>query len=977
VVSARLGRPAVRQRDLDIDAEALATALRGSVRGEVRFDAGSRGAYATDASNYRQVPIGVVLPRDADDVVAAVAACREHGAPVLARGGGTSLAGQGCNVAVVLDFSKYMRRVLELDPDRRRARVEPGIYRDDLDRAAAAHGLTFGPDPATHDHCAVGGMIGNNACGAHAQMAGRTAENVEQLEVLTYDGLRLRVGPTRPEELERIVAAGGRRGEIYGALRELRDRYAGEIRRRFPEIPRRVSGYCLEQLLPENGFNVARALVGSESTCALVLEASCRLLERPKAKVLVVLGWPDVYQAADNVPEALQFDPIALEGLDDVLVDHMKRKGLHPKDLPLLPEGGGWLMVELGADSTDEADQRARRLMDAFRDGDHAPSMKLFDDPAEERILWEIREAGLGATALVPEEPLTWEGWEDSAVPPDRLGAYLRDLRALFDRYGYSGAFYGHFGQGCLHTRIDFDLETAAGISRWRSFLDDAADLVVGHGGSFSGEHGDGQSRAELLPKLYGPDLVRAFGEFKAIWDPGNKLNPGKVVHPYPITSNLRLGVDYRPRQVATEFAYPEDGNDFSRAALRCVGVGKCRHGSGGVMCPSYMVTREEEHSTRGRARLLYEMLQDGPVSGGWRSKAVHDALDLCLACKGCKTDCPVNVDMATYKAEFLSHYYKGRLRPRSAYAIGLIWWAARLACKLPWAANLVTQTPGLRALAKRAAGVAPQRRLPRFAAEPFTSWFRRRGPVHAGEDRPRVLLWPDTFNNYFHPETARAAVGVLEAAGFEVTIPGRPLCCGRPLYDYGMLHLARRLLRQVLDGLRPQIRAGIPLVGIEPSCLATFRDELRRMLPDDEDAKRLAQQSFTLAELLDRHAPSFQVPRLRAKALVQRHCHQYAVMGFEADRKLLERMGLEVEVLDSGCCGMAGSFGFEAGDHYDVSLKEGERVLLPRVREAGTDTLVVADGFSCRTQIQQGAGRRGLHLAEVLGMAMRGEGSG
>jgi FAD/FMN-containing dehydrogenase/Fe-S oxidoreductase len=970
-----LGRPAVRQEDLGINVRALEADLRRGVRGEVRFDPGSRGAYASDGSNYRQVPIGVVVPADADDVVAAVAACRRHGAPVLGRGGGTSLAGQGCNVAVVLDFTKYMHRLLELDPDRRLARVEPGIYRDDLDRTAGRHGLTFGPDPSTHDHCAIGGMIGNNACGAHAQMGGRTAENIQELEILTYDGLRMRVGPTSDEELERIVAGGGRRAEIYQRLRKFRDDYADEIRRRFPKIPRRVSGYCLEELLPENGFNVARALVGTESTCALVLEATCRLLPRPQAKALVVLGWPDVYQAADHVPDVLEHDPIALEGLDDILVDHMKRKGLHPKDLPLLPEGGGWLMVELGADSREEADERARHLMDAFKDGDQAPSMKLFDDPTEEAILWEVREAGLGATALVPGEPLTWEGWEDSAVPPDRLGDYLRDLRKLFNRYGYSGAFYGHFGQGCLHTRINFDLETAAGIRRWRAFLDDAADLVVGYGGSFSGEHGDGQSRAELLPKLYGPDLVRAFGEFKGIWDPDNKMNPGKVVHPYPITSNLRLGVDYRPKQVATKFAYPDDDHDFSRTALRCVGVGKCRREGGeGVMCPSYMVTREEEHSTRGRARLLYEMLQDGPISDGWRSKAVHDALDLCLACKGCKTDCPVNVDMATYKAEFLSHYYQGRLRPRSAYAIGLIWWAARAGAKAPWAANLLTQTPGLRGLAKRAAGVAPQRTMPRLADEPFTAWFRRRGRRHAGEDRPVVLLWPDTFNNYFHPGTARAAVEVLEAAGFEVTVPSRPLCCGRPLYDYGMLDLARRLLLQVLDTLRPQIRAGVPLVGVEPSCLAVFRDELRQMLPHDEDAKRLAEQSFTLAELLDRHAPHFEVPRLEAGALVQRHCHHYAVMGFDADRRRLKRIGLDVEVLNSGCCGMAGSFGFEAGDHYDVSVKEGERVLLPRIREAPAGTVLVADGFSCRTQIEQGSGRRALHLAEVLRLAMHAD---
>ena len=573
----------------------------------------------------------------------------------------------------------------------------------------------------------------------------------------------------------------------------------------------------------------------------------------------------------------------------------------------------------------------------------------------------------------MPGERDTWPGWEDSAVPPDKVGPYLRDLRKLYDRYGYDPSLYGHFGQGCIHCRVDFDLYTAEGVRAWRSFLDEAADLVVDYGGSFSGEHGDGQARADLLPKMYGPELMEAHREFKAIWDPDGRMNPGKVVDPNPITGQLRIGPDYRPRPVATTFAFPDDDHQFDRAVLRCVGVGKCRREGGeGVMCPSYMVTREEEHSTRGRARLLFEMLNGNEVGDGWRSKAVHDALDLCLACKGCKTDCPVNVDMATYKAEFLSHYYRRRLRPVTAYTIGLVWWGLRLAARAPWAANLVTQTPGLRGLAKRLAGIDPRRKIPRVAAEPFRAWFRRRGDREPRTgDRPPVLLWPDTFNNYFHPGTARAAVEVLEAAGFQVVLPGRPLCCGRPLYDFGMLGLAKRLLRQVLDELRPQIRAGMPLVGLEPSCLATFRDELLNLFPGDQDAQRLAAQACTLAELLDRHAPDFQPPRLEAKALVQHHCHHYAVMGFGPDTRLLERLGLDAEVLDSGCCGMAGSFGFERGDHYEVAVAAGERVLLPRVRQADPGTLVVADGFSCRTQIEQGTDRHALHLAEVMRLAL------
>jgi FAD/FMN-containing dehydrogenase/Fe-S oxidoreductase len=956
-----------------VDAGGLAATLSEAVEGEVRFDPGSRGAYSTDASNYRQVPIGVVVPRTVDDVVATVAACREFGAPVLSRGGGTSLAGQCCNVAVVMDFSKYLHQVLELDPDRRLARVRPGIVLDDLRRAATQHGLTFGPDPATHDHCTLGGMLGNNSCGMHAQMAGRTSDNTRELEVLTYDGLRLRVGATSDAERARIIAQGGRRGEIYRRLETLADRYGDLVRERYPKIPRRISGYALDELLPENGFNVARALVGSESTCVTILEATLDLIPWPSAQALVVLGYPDIYSAGDHLPEVLAHEPMALEGIDDRLVEFMRKKGMHTGELSVLPEGRGWLVVQFGGDDQDEADAHARDLLDALAKTDDPPSMKLVDDPAEEAKVWAVRESGLGATARVPGERDSWPGWEDSAVPPDKVGPYLRDLRKLYDKYGYDPSLYGHFGQGCIHCRVDFDLYTAEGVRAWRSFLDEAADLVVDYGGSFSGEHGDGQARADLLPKMYGAELMEAHREFKAIWDPDGKMNPGKVVDPNPITGQLRIGPDYHPRPVTTTFAFPDDDHRFDRAVLRCVGVGKCRREHGeGVMCPSYMVTRSEEHSTRGRARLLFEMLNGSELEDGWRSEAVHDALDLCLACKGCKTDCPVNVDMATYKAEFLSHYYRRRPRPVTAYTIGLVWWGLRLAARAPWAANLVTQTPGVARLVKRLAGIAPQRRIPRVAAEPFTAWFRRRGDRRpAAGDRGPVLLWPDTFNNYFHPGTARAAVEVLEAAGFSVLLPGRPLCCGRPLYDFGMLGLARRLLGQVLDELRPQIRAGMPVVGLEPSCLATFRDELVNLFPGDQDAQRLAGQACTLAELLDRHAPGFRPPRLEAKALVQRHCHHYAVMGFGPDSRLLEQIGLDAEVLEAGCCGMAGSFGFERGDHYDVSVAVGERVLLPRVRDADPGTLVVADGFSCRTQIEQGTGRHALHLAEVLRRAM------
>ncbi|HEY7293832.1 MAG TPA: FAD-linked oxidase C-terminal domain-containing protein [Dehalococcoidia bacterium] len=956
------------RRQAHVDAGALAAALRRVVRGEVRFDDGSRALYATDASNYRQIPIGVVVPRTDNDIVATVDLCRRFGAPLLARGGGTSLAGQCCNVAVVLDCAKYLRRVLEIDPERRLARVQPGTVLDDLRDAAERHQLTFGPDPATHDHNTLGGMIGNNSCGVHSIQAGMTSDNVEELEVLTYDGLRLRVGPTPEEELQRIVAAGGRRGEIYRRLRELRDRHANEIRRGFPDIPRRVSGYNLPALLSERGFNLARALTGSEGSCVTILEATLRLVHSPPHRALALLGYPDIYSAADAVPRIMAHGPIGLEGFDAVMTDDMRRKQLDVQELSLLPHGRGWLLVEFGGEEQGEAEQKAQALIDALAQGGQAPDAVLVGDRTKQARIWRVREAALGATAQVPGEKPYWPGWEDSAVAPERFGAYLRDLRGLLDRNGYRGSFYGHFGQGCLHTRIDFDLETAAGIRRFRSFVQDAADLVVRHGGSLSGEHGDGQSRAELLPRMFSPELMQAFHEFKAIWDPENRMNPGKVVAPHRVDENLRLGTGYRPPAVKTYFQFPDDGGSFARATLRCVGVGKCRREGGGTMCPSYMVTHEEEHSTRGRARLLFEMLQGEAIRGGWRDEAVRGALDLCLACKGCKGDCPVNVDMATYKAEFLSHYYARRLRPRSAYAFGLIYWWARLAAKAPGLANFTTQTPLLRVIAQRVAGVAPARHIPRFAARTFREQFAdRRSGKQSGR---RVILWPDTFNNHFHPETALAAVEVLETAGFRVELPRRSLCCGRPLYDYGFLGLAKKLLRQIVDELRPAITAGVPVVGLEPSCVAVFRDELVNLFPHDADARRLSAQTFLLSEFLDREAKSFELPRLRRRALAHGHCHHKAIMGMGAEQRLLRRLGLDLREPDDGCCGMAGAFGFER-EHYDVSIRAGERVLLPAVRAANADDLIIADGFSCREQIEQTTGRHALHLAEVLRLAL------
>lgn len=950
-------------------AHELEQALNEVIKGEVRFGDGDRALYATDSSNYRQIPIGVVIPRDTEDAIAAMRLCRMYGAPILSRGGGTSLCGQCCNFAVVLDFSKYCHRLMELNHKEKYARVQPGIVLDTLRHEAEKFTLTFGPDPATHNHCTLGGMIGNNSCGVHALMAGKTVDNVIELDVLTYDGLHMKVGETSDAELESIIREGGRRGEIYAKLRDLRDKYATLIRERYPKIPRRVSGYNLDSLLPENKFNVAQALVGTEGTCVMVLEAKLRLVYSPPARTLVVLGYSDVYEAGDAVPEVLTFKPIGLEGIDDRLVSYMKRKGLNAEDLPLLPEGNGFLLVEFGGENKSESDAKGHAMMARLAVSKKSPKMKLYDDPKQEKLVWEIRESGLGATAFVPGEPVTWEGWEDSAVPPDKVGSYLRELRKLFEKHGYGCSLYGHFGQGCIHTRIDFDFRTVEGIRNFRAFIEDATDLVVSYGGSISGEHGDGQSKAEMLPKMFGPELVQAFREFKTIWDPQNRMNPGKVVDPFPIDENLRLGADFHPWEPKTHFRFPEDQGHLWHGAMRCVGVGKCRRKEEGVMCPSYMVTLEEKHSTRGRAHLLFEMLQGEELKDGWQDDGVKEALDLCLSCKGCKGECPVNVDMATYKAEFMSHYYEKHPRPLSAYAFGHIDRWAELASIAPELANFFSQTSPFSDIAKAVLDIPRQRQIPAFAPQTFRRWFQNRKADRS--PGPQVILWPDTFNNYFHPHTARSAVEVLEKMGWRVRIPREKLCCGRPLYDFGMLDEAKVYLKRILSSLQRDIEAGYPIVVLEPSCASVFKEELKNLLPDEPLTEKLSGQTMLLSEFLQKKASEFELPRMKRKALVQAHCHHKSIFKTEAEEQVFKRMGIEPKVLDSGCCGMAGPFGFE-GSKFEVSQACAERVLLPAVRKAEPEEIVVADGFSCREQIRQNSDRYPLHLADVLNLAMQ-----
>ncbi|MFF7013122.1 FAD-binding and (Fe-S)-binding domain-containing protein [Streptomyces fimicarius] len=931
-------------------------ALRSAVRGTSDFGATARALTTMDASNHRRVPLGVLAPRDAEDIAAALAVCREHGVPVVARGGGTSIAGQATGTGLVLDLTRHLRTVLDLDPAARTAVVQPGVILDDLRAAAAPHGLTFGPDPSTHSRCTLGGMIGNNSCGAHSVAWGTTADNVRALSVVRYGGeaLRLEQGSgARPEG-----ARGARGATAHGpeGVTELIASHLALLRTGYPDLPRRISGYALDALLPEHpgGPDPVRAICGSEGTLGVVTEATVRLVEAPRARALAVLGYADESAAADAAPGLLPYGPLTVEGMAADLV----------REAAGLPRGAAWLFVETGGDTPAEARAHAERVLRAA----DAVDGTVVTDPAGQRALWRIREDAAGTATRTPDGSEAWPGWEDCAVPPARLGAYLRDFRALLAEHGLRGTPYGHFGDGCIHVRIDFDLISPEGVARFRRFSEETADLVVAHGGSLSGEHGDGQARAELLPRMYGDELVALFGQFKDLWDPSGGLNPGILARPARLDENLRFAV-LPKRPVDVEFGYPQDGGDFAGAVRRCVGVAKCRTekaGGAGVMCPSFRATGEEAHSTRGRARLLHEMLAGEVITDGWRSTEVRDALDLCLSCKGCRSDCPVGVDMATYKAEFLHHHYKGRLRPAAHYAMGRLPRWLRLAAPFARPLNALARLRPLAALAKRLAGIAPERTIPVLATETYSRWLRRHqgGGTHILSSDRVVALWADTFTEHLSPQVGRAAVRVLEEATGRTVLPPVPgLCCGLTYVSTGQLDAARRVMRRTLDRLG--LFSGHPLVVLEPSCAATLRTDLPELLPDDPRAAELAASVRTFAQYLEEYAPDWTPPRLDRPAAGQTHCHQHAVLGDAAERRLRERLGLTGE-LSGGCCGLAGNFGFEKG-HWEVSAACAEEQLLPAVREAEPGTELLADGFSCRTQLDQLAGRRARHLAEVI----------
>ena len=927
--------------------DGLADALRRAGVGDVDDSGLARALYSSDASLYRVLPRAVVRPRHPDEIVAALEVCRSLGVPLTARGAGTSIAGNAVGPGLVLDTSRHLSAVTGIDAEARTATVQPGVVQAALQAAARPTGLRFGPDPSTHNRCTVGGMIGNNACGSRALAYGRTSDNVLGLDVVTGGGERLRLGPGSPPpdgvlaDLHRLV------GTELAILRTELGRFG-----------RQVSGYALEHLLPERGFDVARALVGSEGTLALVLGATVRLVAEPPVRGLVVLGYPTMAEAADAAPALLPHGPTAVEGLDTRMVQRLR--DVPAAVVPELPRGDAWLVVELPGDSVAEVTAAADRVVaDAG-----AVDALVVPDAAHAAAIWRIREDGAGLAARTSEGRPAHAGWEDAAVPADRLGTYLREFEALLGEHGLQGVPYGHFGDGCVHVRIDFPFGDGAdrGRARYRAFVTDAARLVASHGGSLSGEHGDGRARSELLPLMYPPTVLRLFEQVKALFDPADVLNPGVLVRPARLDDDVRVAAPPE-RRTGLALAYRHDGGDFSAAVHRCTGVGKCRADlPGGVMCPSWPATREEKDTTRGRARVLQEMLAPGGPVHDWRAPEVHAALDLCLSCKGCSSDCPTGVDMAAYKSEVLHQSYRRRLRPRPHYTLGRLPRWADLAARAPRLANAVLGSRLGGGLAKWTAGMDQRRALPPFAARTFRRQWAGR-PAPAG-DGPPVALWVDSFTDHFAPPAALAAARVLEAAGYRVQVPGADTCCGLTWITTGQLDRARRILDGTVATLARLVTSGVPIVGVEPSCTAVLRSDALELV-SGRAAERVAGATQTLAEFLT-GLPGWEPPSLAGVEVVaQPHCHHASVLGWSADARLLERAGARVTRL-GGCCGLAGNWGAERG-HHDVSVAIAGQQLLPAVRDLGPDAVVLADGFSCRTQLDQLAGRRGLHLAELL----------
>ncbi|HXH77170.1 FAD-binding and (Fe-S)-binding domain-containing protein [Nocardioides sp.] len=907
------------------------TRLDGLIEGEIHTDGASLAAYASDASNHRVVPRGVITPRTVDDLSAVVRSCAEEGVPITSRGAGTNVAGNAIGAGVVIDYSRHLNRVISVDPQARIATVQPGAVLDHIQTTVALHGLRFGPDPSTHNRCTIGGMIGTNACGSHSVAWGTTADNVVDLEVMQVE--------TAPRWLATDTG-------LAESLRGLCDANLAPIRTELGQFARQMSGYGLHHLLPEAGTSLARAFTGSEGTLGIVTGAQIRLVEPPASRALVVLGFPSDIHAAAAAPGLIGTRPLTVEGIDEHLVRAFDtRPGPHRR--PELPQGNAWLLVEVGGLDPAEVREHAARVVEAAPD---ATGHRVLHDYKDQRSFWTIRERGAGLATRTAEGVEAWPGWEDSAVPPARLAAYLREFHKLMANHGRQGIVYGHFGEGCLHVRVDHDLLSAGGRANYRRFQEDAADLVVAHDGSLTGEHGDGRARSELLDRMYSPGLLRAFGAFKHIFDPDNLFNPGIITDPEPMDANLRLELS-RPHVVDLQFGYREDDGDFGKAMRRCVGVGACRKTSGGGMCPSYRATQDERHSTRGRARILFEMLEGHLGDDGWRSRDVHDALDLCFGCKACSSECPVSVDMATYKAEFLHKHYRRRIRPLSHYSMGWLPLWLRLARRAPRIANLFL---GNRVLA-RLGGIDPHRAIPRLATNRRTPASRAAATGHRGP----LTLWVDTFTASFDPDIADAALEVLGRAGFDVTVVGPDVCCGLTWVSTGQLEQARRVMGRAVAALTP---TDGDIVVLEPSCAAALRGDLPELL-QTAAAKGVSARIRTLADVMVETDLSFRP--LDDHVVAQFHCHQRAVLGTDADRELMARLGATLTSVDEGCCGLAGNFGFEKG-HYDISVTAAHQSFMP-VLGRHPDSTVLADGFSCRLQVAEVGHRPTRHLAQLL----------
>ena len=945
--------------------------LTADIEGRCDFSDAGIALYTSDASNYRQIPLGVVFPKSIDDIITTTRLCREHNLPVLMRGAGTSQNGQTVNEAIILDCSQHLNRVLEMDIENRTVLVEPGIVCDALKAHAEQHDLTWGPDPATHSRCTLGGMIGNNSCGPRSMLAGKTVENVLELEVLTADGSRFWVGPTTDQEFQKIVARNDEQAQIYRELKAIADEYAAQIKERYPDIKRRVSGYNLDQLLPENGFNVARALVGTEGTCVSILQARLNLIRNPKHKRLIVLGFKDIFTAGDSVPDIMPFKPIAMEGLDWAIIGGLIDRNLRQAEVALLPEGRAWILTELAADNTTELEQHCQRFCKAMTASERVLSVLPVTDEKSIAGIWSIREQGASATAmsLNPEDPNPVIGWEDTAVDPMQLGAYLREFSALVKRYGYTTSLYGHFGDGCIHARIDFDTRTSHGVQHWRNFSEEIAKLVVRFGGSLSGEHGDGQAKAEFLPIMFGEELMQAFKRFKYAWDPQRRMNPGKLIDAYRMDENLRYGPDYQIPQVTTTLHFHEDPGGLGESAERCIGMGKCRAQTG-AMCPSYQATGEERYSTRGRAHLLHELLRGEVIKDSWNNSDIKDSLEHCLSCKACKTECPTQVDIAAYKAEFMAQHFKTRRRPFNHYPLAHIGTLLPKASQFSGITNFLLKGVTGKIL-KRLLQIHSDKTLPALARQSFTSSISQscthqdKHFYYSGnQENPTVVLWTDSVNNHYRPQLLQSATNVLVQSGYCVAIAKQHFCCGRPLYEYGYLDQAAKQLARLMQGFYKTLPNNTSVIVLEPSCLSVFKDELLRQYPADSHASDLSTRTQTLTDFLI--GKNINPTRKLKHGVLHLHCHDKSLSYTTGERELMTQCFDTISEPESGCCGMAGTYGIKKQTR-DIGQKLFSRRLGREISEQSADTIIIANGFSCAEQIADQSNVHSLHPVEIL----------